>query len=204
MIARHELVQRYLDGLRREARDLPARQRDELLEEIELHLTEALSDESSEAEVRTELERLGHAGDIVAEERDRAAQPTVRPGAKEYLALLLLLVSGLFLPVVGVVFGVVLVGGLLLPVVGWLAGVVLLWLSQLWSIGDKLVGTLQPVGWLLAVYALRLGLCTGSECTAAGEIAWIVILAPAVLLPVFASVYLGRALRRAERLPRPT
>lgn len=205
MSTRERLVRDYVDALRREARDLPARRRDELAGEIEQHLADALQADAGEAAVRTELERLGDPADIVAEERGRSPANRTRAGALEYLAILLLLI-----------------GGVVVPVFGWLIGAVLLWLSRIWSVRDKLVGTLLLPGGLFGAVAIffvsgstetcvsavvpvgaepaepPVVTCTGGASTAE-RTAWIAVFVVLVLVPILTSVYLGRALRRAER-----
>ena len=54
---RNPLVDRYLSDLRAALSDLPRRQRDELVAEIEAHIGEALAPGASDAEVLTLLDR---------------------------------------------------------------------------------------------------------------------------------------------------
>ena len=42
-----------------------------------------------------------------------------------------------------------LIGGIVIPVVGWIVGALLLWVSQAWTLRDKLIGTLLVPGGLL-------------------------------------------------------
>lgn len=58
-------------------------------------------------------------------------------------------------------------GWLLLPVFGWLVGVAFLWSSRVWTIGEKLIGTLVVPGGLSGVL-IQLVLVDSSSCTVAG------------------------------------
>lgn len=79
-----------------------------------------------------------------------AELPRTRRGAHETIAITLLLVGGF------------------LAGVGWLVGVVLLWLSDVWSLRDKLLGTLVvPGGLAVALYlALMIDVSSGSRAVA--------------------------------------
>jgi uncharacterized membrane protein len=115
------LVDRYLKDLDAELRDLPASQRQEILDEVGEHIAAARTapDADTEAGVRTVLGRLGDPADIAAEARERfgvQAEPA-RPATPwlEIIALILLVI----------------------PFLGWLVGVVLVWVSRLWTIRDR-------------------------------------------------------------------
>jgi uncharacterized membrane protein len=78
------LVDRYLHDLHAALGDLPANQRQEILDEVGEHIAAArvALDTETEAEVRTVLERLGDPADIAAEARERfgvRAEPPGRP-----------------------------------------------------------------------------------------------------------------------------
>lgn len=134
-------VRRYLDELRRATQHLPHHRRDELIEEIEAHIREALATHAREADVREVLERLGDPHAIADEESRRLGIDRPRAGAHEWAAVVLLLVGGL-LPI--------------LPVVGWFVGFVLLWASRVWSTRDKLIGTFVLPGGLVPAVSLLL------------------------------------------------
>lgn len=199
------MVRAYLDELRRAGRDLPRRRRTELVHEIEEHLAEAIPPGASEAEIRTALDRLGEADQIVAEERGRTDPRTVRGGWFEWITVALLLL-----------------GGVILPVLGWLTGIVFLWGSRVWTTRDKLIGSLLvPGGLTAAVFLLVFGAsaagrtcssltridpatghvistaqsCTGGPSTA-GQIFWILLFAALVIIPIATAIYLTR---RAQR-----
>lgn len=144
------LVETYIKRLRAESRTLPRAERDELLEQIQEHLREALSPGSSEADVRNALEHLGEPEAIVADEFDRLGFKPATAGKLEWAVIFLL-------PF----------GALVVPVLGWLLGIMLLWTSRVWRTREKLIGTLLVPGGLSAVLYLAL-ITSGSECSSGG------------------------------------
>ncbi|HEV8154328.1 MAG TPA: hypothetical protein VGP67_02265 [Gaiellales bacterium] len=144
---RNQLVDRYLADLHDALRDLPRRQRDELVGEIEAHIDEALPSGASDAEVRTLLDRLGEPEQIADAERERLGIDAPSVGWLERLTIPLLLI-----------------GGVVIPVVGWIVGLVFLWLSRCWSTRDKLIGTLVVPGGLLPAAYLALSPTSTEEC----------------------------------------
>ena len=70
---RHRQVDEYLQRLDRSMRDLRAERRDEILTEIDQHISELLAESpaATDAQVRNVLERVGDPEDIAAEARDR-------------------------------------------------------------------------------------------------------------------------------------
>jgi uncharacterized membrane protein len=199
--AADRLVDDYLRRLDSELRGLPRARRRELRQEIAEHIDEARDGlaAESEADVRNLLERLGEPAEIAAEARERLGVHPRRAGFIEVAAIVLL-------PV----------GGVVIPVLGWIAGVILLWVSEAWSVRDKLIGTLViPGGLLVPVYLV---VATGSSATcsssfdAAGRVisrscsggdgsALLQALAAVgivalVLAPLITAVYLGRRMRR--------
>ncbi len=198
----HPLARDYLKRLNKAAANLPRARRKELIVEIESHLSEALRTGASEVEARNVLERLGEPAEIVAE-ASAGRSLAVRAGLNEWLAIPLLLI-----------------GGVVIPVLGWFVGVVLLWSSRIWTLRDKLIGTLVVPGGLATVVLLFLGVggsssggevCSrphranvvneGSDCVGSGggglnyvALALSVFL---ILLPILTSIYL---VRRANRL----
>ena len=105
----------------------------------------------SEVEVRNLLERLGDPVEIAAEERARSGVAPRRAGPIEILALIGLLVGGF-------VF-----------VIGWFVGLVLLWVSDAWTTGEKLVGTLIVPGGLATTFFVLTGVGTGSGEVCVGQ-----------------------------------
>ena len=118
-----------------------------------------------------------------------------------------------------------LIGGVIIPVLGWFIGVVLLWSSRIWTVRDKLIGTLVIPAGLATTVFLLLGVGTvsgescssktvttvgsrtvktlsaNSDCVTSGGGANYLAIALAVLLvllPVFTSIYLGRRLTRTN------
>jgi uncharacterized membrane protein len=180
------LVLRYLQELEAELHDLPANRRQELLDEVGEHIAAARAelDPETEAGVRTLLERLGDPADIAAEVRERSGVPSppTRPATPrlEIAALVLLVI----------------------PFLGWVVGVVVVWLSRLWTIGDKLVGTIGGLSWVAAGLGGIMTSAGGSTAvgseplgpTETSMLAVVVFVVPFVL-PVAAAIYLGIRLR---------
>jgi hypothetical protein len=182
------LVDRYLRDLRRALREMPRRQRDELVAEIEGHISESLPPEASDAEVLAALDRIGSPAEI-------ASNPV---GWQQWLAIILILI-----------------GGVAMPVLGWLIGLAFLWTSRAWTRRDKWLATLLVPGGLLPAVVLLLTpihgqscstssrtdasghlhsvtLCTGGISTEARTAA-IVLFIVLVVTPIITSVRLGRA-----------
>jgi uncharacterized membrane protein len=188
----HPLADDYLERLRNAARSLPRGRRDDLVADIESHLAESAPAGAPEAEVRTALDRLGDPDQIVAAERDDD-EPEERRGRLEWTAIILLLV-----------------GGVVIPFVGWIVGAVLLWVSQAWTLRDKLIGTLVLPGGLLAAIIVVAKLAVGSVqvCRSPGvngaaqtcsggvseahRLLLLAVFVAAVVLPFVTAVYLAR------------
>ena len=144
------LIESYVKQLRAKARTLPRATRDELMQQIEEHLREALPPGSSEADARNALEQLGEPEAIIAEEFDRLGIQRATAGKLEW-AVVFLLPFGAFV----------------LPIVGWVLGLILLWASRVWSTREKLIGTFLVPGGLSAVLYLAL-IGSGSTCSESG------------------------------------
>jgi hypothetical protein len=183
----HPLAADYLKRLRDAARSLPRGRRDDLLADIESHLAESAPAGASEADVRTALDRLGDPDDIVAAEQE--GEPKRRRGPLEWGAIILLLI-----------------GGIIIPVVGWIVGALLLWVSQAWTLRDKLIGTLLvpggllPAAWFVFAPAsvetcgsARNGAvtCTGGP-SLGHQILLIAIFVAAIVIPFVTAVHLAR------------
>jgi hypothetical protein len=180
------LVGRYLHDLGAELRDLPANQRQEILDEVGEHIAAARAalDTETEAEVRTVLERLGEPADIAAEARERFGVPAepARP-ATPWLEIIALI-------------------ALVIPFLGWLVGVVLVWVSRLWSTRDKLIGTIGGMSWVVAglgtlSLSARGSTAVGSAPPGPAETSLleVVLFVLPFLLPIVAAVYLAVRLR---------
>ena len=130
MTAAHaqQLVDGYLGRLELALLDLPAKRRQEIVDDLRAHIADERSGLKSEsdADLMNLLDRLGDPAEIAAAARDGqvappSAAPTNRVGLVEVLALVLT------------------------PFV-WPAGVILLWASSAWATKQKLIGTLVPPG----------------------------------------------------------
>jgi hypothetical protein len=190
------LVEGYLDRLDRTLRDVPAARRKEIVAEIRDHIDEATSGsiaDADEAEVRTILDQLGDPETIAEEARDRFDVPKRRAGWVEGLALAFLLI-----------------GGFIGPGLGWLVGVILLWVSSVWTIKDKIIGTAFVPGGLagvffMAAFAMSAFSSSSSSCTPGARgitqcteavggtnpLGYIVM-AFLVIAPIASAIYLGR------------
>ena len=169
------LVRRYLDDLRATTRQLPRGRREELFAEIEAHIADALPPDASETQVRDVLEQLGEPGAIAEEERERLGIARPRSGALEWIAIVMLLI-----------------GGLIIPIAGWFVGVVLLWSSRVWTVRDKLLGTLVvPGGLLLPVYAglYAVNMVSGEVPRQTAGTAILVVL---LVAPILTAIHLAR------------
>jgi uncharacterized membrane protein len=199
MTGGEKLVERYLRELRRELRwGVPRARRHEILDDVTAHLEQARAEARDEAELLTLIDRLGRPEEIAAEARDPRAP---RRSWVEILALVLL-------PV----------GGIVLPVVGWFVGLALLWASTVWTLRDKLIGTLLVPGGLLPIVVLlpsAATVCTGTrsfgpggrvvettDC-GAGPSPWLIALAIVlVVAPIASTAYLAwRTRSRADAGP---
>jgi uncharacterized membrane protein len=198
-----QMVDDYLRRLDAELRALPQARRSEVLDEISDHIAEARAglDVSDEAAIRNLLDRVGDPAEIAAEARERFGMPAPRAGARETIAVILLLLGGF------------------VGFVGWIIGLILLWISDVWSTRDKLIGTFVLPGGL--VFPLMFFIvsvitapvedcsgsfdpsrgkmiyedCTGGQSTAAAILslfAFIVF----VLAPFATTIYLTRRMRR--------
>jgi hypothetical protein len=170
--ATHPLVVDYLARLGAEsARLLPPDQVRELVEDVREHLAAALDPDSSEAEVREVLDRLGSASEVAAAAAPEGAPPVLvgyvppppKPptfGGVEVGAIATLLLA----EIVSVVWP------LSIPL--WITGVVLLLVSRLWTSGEKALGFAGLVtGFPVLLFSLSyatVGSSTSAElCTTA-------------------------------------
>ena len=190
----HPVAVAYLQRVRREGRDLPGDRLDELLVDLEEHLSAAIPDDASDDDARLLLGRFGDPREIIEAERPELTVPAERRGTREWAAVFLLL------------FGFVAVG------VGWVVGVILLWRSRAWTTKDKLIGTFVLPGGLFPaalILPLALGRATKETCinfggrvvhcthgpstgpSTLGSIALILL----ALTPIATAVYLARRAR---------
>jgi uncharacterized membrane protein len=196
---RHREVGEYLRRLQRSMGDLPAERRDEILAEIEEHISEDLAERPAvtDADVRNVLERVGDPGDIAAEARERFGIKPARRSWTDPAAVILLLIGGF-------------------TIIGWFVGVVLLWISDAWNTRDKIIGTLVVPGGLagalgvgLASSGVRGASCGPVEITVApgacatvpstdGSVVGLILLVLVVIAPIATAVYLSLRLRQAR------
>ncbi len=126
-----EITRRYLNRLHKELGDLPAVNRNEVLDEIRDHIADSRATVQSDADMLAVLSRLGDPKSIADDARERFGLTSYQAGTIEIAAIILLLFS--------------------FSVVGYIVGLVLVWRSPAWRRLDKLIGTLTP---LLAVPAV--------------------------------------------------
>lgn len=176
MNADDQLVADYLSKLSEAAGDLPADRRDELIEEISMHIAEARAVLAAVARtaVADMLAALGRPEDIVRAAADDfdtepvtfapgqpAGSPLAGPelGGNRPAAPARPAQAAAARPAqkwraadIGTVV-LLLIGGVLIGL-GWIVGVVMLWVSPRWRTSDKLLGTLVWPGGLAAVLAV--------------------------------------------------
>jgi hypothetical protein len=187
----HPLAADYLERLRHAGRGLPPGRLQELLAEIEGHLSEAIAPSASDAQALTVLDKLGAPEAIIAAETLDPDAPPSRRGAREWAAIILLLLGGFIF------------------VVGWFAGLALLWTSRTWNTRDKWIGTLVVPGGLatsvligvLVLVPPRKRICSvvaggARHCTnaagAGSHVLGVVVFALLLLAPIMTAVHLAR------------
>ena len=207
MTGNDRIVDDYLARLDAALASASPDRRAEILEEIAQHIAEARAElpPDDEAALRNTLDRIGEPEEIAADAVDAPVAPPARArsrGRHETITIVLLLVGGF-------AWGI-----------GWLVGVVLLWLSTVWTLRDKLIGTfIVPGGLALALFlVVFVGVSSGESCsgvvtvkgsaaqtltcthTGPGLLAEVLLWALAALVivaPVCTSIYLARRSRPA-------
>lgn len=183
----------YLKELGRHLSALPRRRRREVLQEIGNHIAESRQELGPDHPIAEVLDRVGDPRAIALE----AIQEEGVPAGSRWLEIAALI---FLLP-----------GSLLLPIVGWLIGAILLWTSSIWTLRDKIIGTLVVPGGLFPAFFL--GVAVGcSQTTVNGRLVsdtcpsaltawlWIGVGILAAVGPVAAGIYLGLRLRRFRAL----
>ena len=140
MTSTDDLVADYLRQLNQAGADLPAAEREELLDQIRGHLDEARTDEraSDPAYIRQVLANLGTPDEVAAAAREQGSAAGTQPTGitRETVAVVLLTVGWVFI-------------GL-----GWVIGAILAWTSHRWSTREKVAALflVSPVllGFLVA------------------------------------------------------
>jgi hypothetical protein len=170
-----QLLEGYLARLRDAAANLPPSKREELLNDVRTHITEARLREPHEtdATILNILDRLGEPEAVVAEAGDRHDGPN---GISASVS------SGPHQPRLSELA----VPGLLILL--WPIGVILLWYSTAWDARDKLIGTLLTLGGYPWVFGLALPLSHGP--LVARLLSFVLM-----LLPVFTGGYMSYRLR---------
>jgi hypothetical protein len=137
-----QLIEGYLARLRTAAADLPSDVREELVNDVRIHLQEARARQAEEtdASILNLFDRLGEPSVLVAEARERGPNVASESGHG----------------VTGYAPGILEVAALVLLVLIWPVGVILLWLSPAWKLPDKLIGTLLPPGGYPGILILAL------------------------------------------------
>ncbi len=187
-----QLVQDYLRRVKLALTNISASRRDDIMEGLIQHITEARSRFSTddEAEVRTLLDHLGSPDEIA-----EAAGVHRRPSKMDlWVPWLLLLGAFVFW-------------------LGWIAGVVMLWSSRTWRLKDKLLGTLiWPGGLLFPVIIGAMPIvsssssCQGNSssvhCSSPPGVLpkpfGIIIGVVALLAPILTAIHLNRVRRRQD------
>jgi hypothetical protein len=181
--------------------DLPPERRDEIVAEIEEHITELLAEHpaATDADVRNILERVGDPETIAAEARERFGIKPARRTWTDPAAIVLLLIGGF-------------------TIIGWFVGVVLLWISDAWNTRDKIIGTLVVPGGLAG--ALGVGFAVSfapntvscgvsgsgpgpidscvSHASTIGDTVGLIAGVLLVIAPIVTAIYLARRLRQAR------
>jgi uncharacterized membrane protein len=188
-------VRSYLKDLDSRLSYLPRRRRKEVLQEIGDHIAESRTELGPDHPVDDVLDRVGDP-QVIA--REAAGDEGFKASTSRWVEILAII---FLLP-----------GSVLLPVVGWVIGVILLWASSVWTVRDKIIGTLIVPGGLLAAFFIPLftacstlsvdGHVVSSDCphgfAAKAYLAGWILLSVA---PIATAIYLGLRLRRA-RVPR--
>jgi hypothetical protein len=167
---RHPLVEVYLRRLDAAAKSLPRARRKELIAETEAYFAQAIKPDAGAVEVRGMLGALGTPESLVAQDRPKV-EP--QPDALEVPAITLVVFGGLFIGI------------------GWFFGVYLLWRSRVFTVLDKLIGTLLWPGGIASAVIVAI-VILASDVTA-GPLVAIAVLA----VPLLVGWYLLRRVPRA-------
>lgn len=156
---RHPLVEDYLARVEQAAAKLPRGQRQALIADTTSYVDQAIKPDASAIEVRGMLSALGTPEDLVAQDRPKAV---AQPDSLEIPAITLLALGGLFIGI------------------GWFVGVYLLWKSRVFSLSDKLIGTLLWPGGLAS--AMIVAIVVGISGLPVAPLLAVVILAVPLLV----------------------
>jgi uncharacterized membrane protein len=185
-------VKSYLKDLDQHLSYLPRQRRNEVLQEIGDHIADSRTELGPDHPVEDLLDRVGDP-EVIA--REAAGHEGLKASTTRWMEILAII---FLLP-----------GSLLLPIVGWVIGVILLWASSVWTLRDKIIGTLIVPGGLLPAFFIPLfsacstlvinGHVVSTDCpqglAAKAYLAgWILL----ILAPIGTGIYLGVRLRRAR------
>jgi hypothetical protein len=197
-----DLISDYVERLDEELADLPRAGRREVLDEISAHIADMRAElpQENEAEIRRLLDRLGDPADIAAEARERFDVQPRRRSRLDVAALIFLSI-----------------GSLVIPILGWFVGLVLLWMSEVWSTRDKVLGTLLVPGGLGTPFLLvqtvgfsescvqthdERGRFIGQTCSGGpssfDRVFWSALLIGLVVASIATTIFLAQRLRRTR------
>lgn len=185
-----EQVKSYLKELDHYLSGLPRRRRREVIQEIQDHISESRIQLGPNHPVEDVLERVGDPKTIAMEAA--VGEPASRPASR-------------WMEVGAIIF--LLPGSIVLPFVGWVVGVILLWASSIWTLRDKIIGTLVIPGGLLPAYLLAFGAgCSQmvinghvvSDTCPGALVRWLLLglWIFTIVGPIATGIYLGSRLRR--------
>lgn len=126
-----QIVEGYLARLNAELAELPTGRRQELVQDVSDHISEARAalQEENDAALLNIIDHVGEPSEIARDAREKEdvkseAKPQVTKSAD------------------GLGWGWVEVAAIILTILVWPAGVILVWLSRVWRRQEKLIGTL--------------------------------------------------------------
>jgi uncharacterized membrane protein len=180
MTSTDSLVTDYLRRLEQASADLPAAEREELLDQIRGHLADACADErvADPTYLRQVLDDLGTPHEVAAAAREQAPGSGAATSSiiREDVAVVLLTI------------------GWLLGGVGWLVGVFLAWTSSRWSRTEKVIATVL-VGPIMLGFLISHDLMAHDAFSGTPAVADVLAVV-ALLAGLVGSLYLGAMLRR--------
>jgi uncharacterized membrane protein len=197
-----EIITGYFARLETALTPVASDRRQELLDDVRAHISEARSTlpNETDADLLNILDRLGDPADMAAAEIGRAVSIAPKPQKSMVLEI----------------------AAIVLLVVFWPVGVILLWISDAWTTREKLIGTLVPPGGYFAILVAGPFLALGtfgtacrtlsdasgrvlsSTCPSGGaqsaiNISLVVVGIFYLVGPILTAAYLGARLSRARR-----
>jgi uncharacterized membrane protein len=197
-----QIISEYMSRLERALAHAPDPRRQELMDEVRAHIAEARRQlpNETDADLLNILDRLGDPAETAAAELGRTDVTPEHRSSSRALEIATIVLLLLFWPV----------------------GVVLLWMSEKWTVRDKLIGTLIPPGGYLGtlvvgavlVWGTWMTLCQtmtdaagnviSSNCPSGGQqiaidVAAALLLIAYVVGPILSAGYLALRLQRRNR-----